>query len=75
MTGDDAHFMDLYSRQIGTFGIDLMGKLSQLRVVFIGLAGVGIESAKNLILAGPKQVHINIFTLSAHIRSFRIKLY
>ncbi|TDH73614.1 hypothetical protein CCR75_004733 [Bremia lactucae] len=37
----DAGFMDKYSRQIGAFGLETMAK------------GVGIECAKNLILAGP----------------------
>lgn len=34
---------NLYSRQIGTFGLETMGKLIQLRVLIIGLRGVGIE--------------------------------
>lgn len=33
-----------------------MGKLVQMRVIIDGLSGVGIEAAKNLVLAGPKQV-------------------
>ena len=49
---------NLYSRQIGTFGIETMGKLIKMNVVIIGLRGNGIEIAKNLILAGPKQVQI-----------------
>lgn len=35
-----------------------MGKLVTLRVLIVGLKGVGIESAKNLVLAGPKAVHL-----------------
>lgn len=34
---------NLYSRQIGTFGIETMGKLIQLKVLIIGLRGAGIE--------------------------------
>ena len=34
---------NLYSRQIGAFGIETMGKLIQLRVLIIGLRGAGIE--------------------------------
>jgi ubiquitin-activating enzyme E1 len=49
---------NLYSRQIGAFGIETMGKLIQLRVLIIGLKGAGIEIAKNVILAGPKSVHL-----------------
>lgn len=52
----NAAFMDLYSRQIGAFGIETMGKLINMRVIIVGLKGVGIEIAKNLILAGPGSV-------------------
>ena len=34
---------NLYSRQIGTFGLETMGKLIQLKVLIIGLKGAGIE--------------------------------
>ena len=47
---------NLYSRQIGTFGIETMGKLVKMNVLIIGLRGLGVETAKNLILAGPKSV-------------------
>lgn len=33
-----------------------MGKLAQLDVLIVGLRGVGVEAAKNLILAGPRSV-------------------
>lgn len=48
--------MDLYSRQIGTFGVETMGKLIKMKVIVMGLRGLGVEVAKNLILAGPKHV-------------------
>lgn len=48
--------MDLYSRQIGTFGMETMGKLMQMKVLISGLRGLGAETAKNLILAGPAAV-------------------
>ena len=47
---------NLYSRQIGTFGLEAMGKLMKLKVLIIGMRGLGVETAKNLILAGPKSV-------------------
>mmetsp|Transcript_39870 Transcript_39870/g.105459 ORF Transcript_39870/g.105459 Transcript_39870/m.105459 type:complete len:828 (-) Transcript_39870:26-2509(-) len=47
---------DLYSRQIGTFGMEAMGKLIQMKVLIVGLRGLGVEIAKNLILAGPASV-------------------
>jgi ubiquitin-activating enzyme E1 len=49
---------DLYSRQIGTFGMETMGKLIKMNVLIIGQRGLGVEAAKNLILAGPKSVTI-----------------
>jgi len=51
--------MDLYSRQIGVFGMETMGKLIKMKVFICGLRGVGLETAKNLILAGPNQVTIS----------------
>ena len=50
--------MDLYSRQIGAFGLEAMGKLMKLKVLLIGLRGLGVETAKNLVLAGPGQVSL-----------------
>ena len=35
-----------------------MGKLVKMNTVIIGLRGVGVEIAKNLILAGPASVSI-----------------
>lgn len=67
MTGAEAngsassHGVDtnLYSRQIGTFGIETMGKLIQMRVLLQGMRGTGVEIAKNLVLAGPKAVVVH----------------
>eukprot|EP00043_Microstomoeca_roanoka_P005478 m.55979 g.55979 ORF g.55979 m.55979 type:complete len:1262 (-) comp12981_c0_seq1:328-4113(-) len=50
------HLMDLYSRQIGAFGLEAMVKLVQLRVLFVGVSGAGIEAAKNTTLAGAHTV-------------------
>ena len=47
---------NLYSRQIGTFGMEAMGKLMKLNVLLVGVRGLGIETAKNLALAGPKSI-------------------
>jgi ubiquitin-activating enzyme E1 len=48
----------LYDRQVGTFGVETMNKFVKMRVLLLGLSGVGIELAKNLILAGPKSLCI-----------------
>ena len=50
---------NLYSRQIYTYGKDTMDKIIELRILIIGLRGLGLEIAKNLILAGPKEVSIS----------------
>jgi len=47
---------NLYSRQIGTLGMETMGKLMKLKVLVSGMRGLGVEIAKNLILAGPGTV-------------------
>ena len=44
------------SRQIATYGMDTMVKLVKMNVFIHGLRGLGIETAKNIILAGPRQV-------------------
>ena len=49
---------NLYSRQIYTYGIDTMEKIISLKILVVGLRGLGIEIAKNLILSGPKEVSI-----------------
>ena len=50
---------DLYSRQICTYGLDTMDKIIKKKYLIIGLRGLGIEIAKNLILAGPNEVSIS----------------
>ena len=49
---------DKYSRQIGAFGLKTMGKLMKMKVLIVGLRGLGAETAKNLILAGPQRVDV-----------------
>lgn len=55
LEGDSA-FMDRNSRQIGAYGMETMAKLVRMDVLVVGLKGVGIETAKNLCLAGPRSV-------------------
>lgn len=49
---------NLYSRQICTIGMDTMKKLVQLKILIIGLRGLGIETAKNIVLSGPNKVSL-----------------
>lgn len=41
---------------MGAYGVEAVGKLVKLRIFLSGLRGVGIETAKNLILSGPSVV-------------------
>lgn len=54
---------NLYSRQIFTYGKEIMDKIVDLKILIVGLRGLGIEIAKNLILAGPKEVSISDKTI------------
>ncbi|KAI9220444.1 ubiquitin-activating emzyme E1 [Blastocladiella britannica] len=47
-----------YSRQIYAIGLDAMKKMAVSNVLIIGLKGIGIELAKNVVLAGVKSVTI-----------------
>ncbi len=47
---------DLYSRQIFALGLDTLQALAKMNVLLVGLGGLGIEVAKNLVLAGPRSV-------------------
>ena len=49
---------NLYSRQVGLYGLDTMKKIMKLNIFIYGMRGLGIEIAKNIILAGPNKVTI-----------------
>jgi ubiquitin-activating enzyme E1 len=49
---------NLMSRQLGVYGKETMGKLANMKVLVIGMRGLGAEVTKNLILAGPKRIDI-----------------
>jgi len=44
---------------MAVYGKETMGKLVRMKVLIHGLLGVGIETAKNLILAGPAAVTLH----------------
>ena len=50
---------NLYSRQIYVLGVDAMKKLATSSVLISGLGGLGVEIAKNIILAGVNNVTIH----------------
>ena len=49
---------NLYSRQLGLYGIETMKKIMKLNILIYGMRGLGVEIAKNIVLAGPNQVTI-----------------
>lgn len=53
-----AYDQNLYSRQEFTYGAETMKKLIKLRILQIGINGVGLEVAKNLVLAGPASLSV-----------------
>lgn len=60
VTTNGTHHLDegLYSRQLYVLGKEAMQKMSQSNILLIGLQGVGIEIAKNLILTGVAAVYL-----------------
>lgn len=58
---------NLYSRQLGVYGLETMKDIIKLNILIFGLRGLGVETSKNIILAGPKKLTIfdpNICTIS-----------
>ena len=49
---------NLYSRQISTYGMDTMVKINKLKIIIVGMRGLGIEISKNIILTGINEVSI-----------------
>jgi len=50
--------INLYSRQLEIIDLDTMKILTKMNFLIIGLRGLGVEIAKNLILEGPNRVDI-----------------
>ena len=48
----------LYSRQLYVLGHEAMRQMSMSNVLIVGMKGLGVEIAKNVILAGVKSVNI-----------------
>jgi ubiquitin-activating enzyme E1 len=49
----------LYSRQLYVIGVEGMKKIATASVLISGLGGLGVEIAKNAILAGIKTVTLH----------------
>ena len=50
--------LDLQSRTLFTYGMETLVKLSKMKILIIGMRGLGVETAKNIILTGPEKVDI-----------------
>ena len=50
--------LNLQSRTLFTFGIETLIKLSKMKILIVGMRGLGVETAKNIILTGPEEVDI-----------------
>ncbi|KAJ9113011.1 hypothetical protein QFC22_006107 [Naganishia vaughanmartiniae] len=48
----------LYSRQLYVLGHEAMRRMADSRVLVVGMKGLGVEIAKNVVLAGVKEVGI-----------------
>lgn len=53
---NDAKVKDRWSRYIGALGIDAVAKQAQSRILICGMGALGIEIAKNITLAGCKEL-------------------
>ena len=71
---EDSYDENLVSRQLGVYGKETMSKLAHMKVLILGMRGLGAEVAKNLILAGPKKVDI-LDTKKTHIRDLSANFY
>ena len=49
---------NFYTRQIRTYGLGTQTKIMKMNIFIYGMKGVGIETSKNLILAGSKSLTI-----------------
>ncbi|KAI5151426.1 ubiquitin-activating enzyme E1 [Enteropsectra breve] len=55
---------DLYSRQLYVLGHDAMKKLMEIKILIIGMDGLGQEIAKNVCLAGIRHIDVYDKTLA-----------
>ncbi|KAJ4457334.1 putative Ubiquitin-activating enzyme E1 1 [Paratrimastix pyriformis] len=52
-------YLKMMDRQVYTFGMEAMAKLSSSAILISGMSGVGVEIAKNVILSGVREVTIH----------------
>ena len=59
LSEEEKYFMNKNSRQFDTLGGSAMLNFPKASILILGLGGVGTETAKNLVLAGPGRVVIH----------------
>ena len=57
---------DRWSRYIGAMGIEAVAKQAETTVLLSGLGGLGVEIAKNLVLAGCKELILHDTQVTSH---------
>lgn len=56
MNINDDKVKDRWSRYIGAMGIEAVAKQAESRILICGLGALGVEIAKNIVLAGCKEL-------------------
>lgn len=51
---NDDRVKDRWSRYIGAMGVEAVSKQSKASILLLGLGGLGVEIAKNIVLSGCK---------------------
>eukprot|EP00008_Paramoeba_atlantica_P008298 CAMPEP_0201480162 /NCGR_PEP_ID=MMETSP0151_2-20130828/4697_1 /ASSEMBLY_ACC=CAM_ASM_000257 /TAXON_ID=200890 /ORGANISM="Paramoeba atlantica, Strain 621/1 / CCAP 1560/9" /LENGTH=1086 /DNA_ID=CAMNT_0047861931 /DNA_START=42 /DNA_END=3302 /DNA_ORIENTATION=- len=59
LSEEEKYFMNKNSRQFDTLGGSAMQNFPKASILVVGMGGVGTETAKNLVLAGPGRVVIH----------------
>lgn len=54
----EKNFDNKNSRTALTYGKDMVNRIKKISILILGMRGLGVEIAKNLILCGPKEVYI-----------------
>jgi len=55
---EDEKVKDRWSRYIGAMGIEAVAKQAESSVLIFGLGPLGVEIAKNIVLAGCKELYL-----------------
>ena len=65
MADDQKIDESLYSRQLYVMGHEAQRRMAVSDVLIVGMNGLGVETAKNVILAGVKSVSLHDNTLAS----------